>query len=98
MLNRNQIKYLRKYVHKFKVVFQIGKDGESQDQLESIDQYLSVHEIVKISILNNAPEDKNYYVDVLGEAGFEIVNVIGKTITVYKKSNREDKKSKIILP
>ncbi|MFV0424287.1 MAG: YhbY family RNA-binding protein [Bacilli bacterium] len=98
MLNREQIKYLRKYAHKLKPVFQVGKSGESFDQLNSIEEYLAIHEIVKVSILNNAPEERDYYVDVLDEAGFEIVNVIGKTITIYKHSDNENKKSRVKLP
>ncbi len=98
MLKREEIKYLRKYAHKLKPVFQIGKGGESFDQINSIEEYLYIHEIVKVSILNNAPEDRDYYVDVMREAGFEIVNVIGKTITVYKQSDNENKKSRIKLP
>lgn len=97
MLNRDEIKYLRKYAHKLKPVFQIGKGGENLDQINSIKEYLAIHEIVKISILNNAPEDRSYYVDVLKEF-FEIVNVIGKTITVYQHSDNENKKSRIKLP
>ncbi len=98
MLSREQIKYLRKYAHKLKPVFQIGKGGENFDQLNSIEEYLYIHEIVKVSILNNAPEDRDYYADVLREAGFEVINVIGKTITVYKHSDNENKKSRIKLP
>ncbi len=98
MLKREQIKYLRKYSHSLKPVFQIGKGGENFDQLNSIEEYLAIHEIVKVSILNNAPEGKDYYVEVLEDAGFEIVNAIGKTITVYKHSNNENKKSRIKLP
>lgn len=98
MLSREQIKYLRKYAHKLKPVFQIGKGGENIDQLNSIEEYLFIHEIVKISILNNAPEDRDYYAEILRDAGFEVINVIGKTITVYKHSNNENKKSRIKLP
>lgn len=98
MLNREQIKYLRKYAHKLKPVFQIGKGGENNDQINSIEEYLSIHEIVKISILNTAPEDKSYYVNILEDSGFEIINAIGKTITVYKHSDNENKKSRIKLP
>lgn len=98
MLNRVQIKYLRKYTHSLKPVFQIGKAGESYEQLKSIDEYLNVYEVAKISVLNNAPEDKKYYADILENAGFEIVNVIGRTITVYKFSHNPEKKSFIRLP
>ncbi len=98
MLNREQIKYLRKYAHKLKPVFQIGKGGENFDQINSIEEYLHIHEIVKVSILNNAPEDRDYYADVFRDSGFEVINVIGKTITVYKHSDNENKKSRIKLP
>ncbi len=98
MLSREQVKYLKKYSHKLKPVFQIGKGGESLEQIKSIEEYIEIHEIVKISILNNAPNDRKYYVEFLEDAGFEIVNAIGRTITVYKFSHNENKKSGIKLP
>ncbi len=98
MLNRSQIKYLRKYSHSLKPVFQIGKSGENYEQIKSIHEYLDVYEIVKISVLQNAPDDIKYYAEILAESGIEIVNTIGRTITVYKFSHNPNKKSEIRLP
>ncbi len=98
MLNREQIKYLKKHSHSLKPVFQIGKLGESEEQLKSIEDYLYIHEIVKITVLNNSPMDRKYYVSVLEKRGITVVSLVGKIITAYKHSNYEDKKSTLRLP
>lgn len=97
MLNRDQIKYLKKHSHTLKPVFQIGKAGESEDQLRAIEDYLYIHEIVKITILNNTPNDRKHYVEVLEKRGITVVSLIGKIITAYKYSDNEDKKSNLRL-
>ncbi len=98
MLNRVQQKYLKKYSHQLKPVFQIGKNGESSLQIDAILEYLEIHEIVKVSVLNNAPDTKDFYAQVLENHGMEVVSVVGRIITVYKYSSNEDKKSKLRLP
>lgn len=98
MLNREQIKYLKKKSHSLKPVFQIGKSGESVEQLQSIDDYLYVHEIVKITVLNNSPMERDYYVKVLENRGIFVVSLVGKVITAYKYSENKNKKSELRLP
>ncbi len=93
MLKREQITYLRKQSHALKPVFQIGKLGESDEQIRAILEYLEIHEIVKVSISKNAPNDKDYYSQVFEEFGIDIVNKIGRVITICKKSNNDKKKS-----
>ncbi len=93
MLSRDQIKYLKKHSHSMKPVFQIGKAGESEKQIQAIVEYLEIYELVKISISKNAPNDKDYYAQIFEEHGVEIVNKIGRVITVCMRSDSEKKKS-----
>ena len=58
MLNGKQKAYLRSLAHNIDPVFQIGKDGITDNMLRDIKNYLLKHEIMKVSVLNNCMEDK----------------------------------------
>ena len=58
MLKKDEIKYLRKLGQELKPIFQVGKNGLSEDLIEGVDQALEKRELVKVSILQNCPIDK----------------------------------------
>jgi RNA-binding protein len=69
----------------------VGKGGVNGHMAKSIEEALEVRELIKISVLNNCLEDKDQVARQLSEAtGAELVQVIGKTIVLYKES-REHK-------
>lgn len=96
MLTGKQKSYLRSLAQTERALFQIGKDGLSDTLLETINNALRARKLVKISVLKTAPTDD------LKELGFdlgmmtksEIVQIIGRTIVLYKKA----KEPKILLP
>ena len=91
-----QKSYLRSLAHELKPVFQIGKDGINDNMLTDIRAYLNKHELMKISVLQNCSEEVDELAITLEECGFEVVQVIGKTIVLYMKS--KNAKNPIILP
>ena len=48
MLTGKQKRYLRGIGHNLSAIFQIGKDGVHQTQIEGIDAALEAHELIKI--------------------------------------------------
>ena len=58
-LTGKQRRYLRSLAHNLKPVFQIGKEGVNDNLIAQIDDYLEIHELLKVSILQNSSEDKN---------------------------------------
>ncbi|MDR1781386.1 MAG: ribosome assembly RNA-binding protein YhbY [Bacilli bacterium] len=95
MLNKKQIQYLRKLAHNLKPIFQIGKNGLSEDQIDNINIALENRELIKISILQNYIGDKDELIfDLVRLTKSELVQKIGRTIIVYKPSL---KNRKIIL-
>ena len=54
MLKPKQKAYLKGLANTLTPIFQIGKDGISEDMIKAILDYLSKHELMKISILNNS--------------------------------------------
>lgn len=96
MLNPKQRAYLRKMAQTMQPIFQIGKNGLSDNQIEQIINALEARELIKITLLNTIPDEKNSLSEELADAtGAEIVHLIGNKLTLYKQST---KKPKIELP
>jgi RNA-binding protein len=96
MLNNKQKKYLRSQAHHLNPIFQVGKGGVNDHLITHIKEAIEVRELMKVSVLNNCLEDKHEVADALAAgAGAELVQVIGKTIVLYKES--KDNKT-IVLP
>ncbi len=91
-----QKSYLRALAHELKPVFQIGKEGINDNMLTDIRNYLNKHELMKISVLQNCNDELDELAEVLIECGFEVIQIIGKTIVLYMKS--KNAKNPIILP
>ena len=81
-----QKSYLRGLAHTLKPVFQIGKDGVNDNMITDIRNYLNKHELMKISVLQNCMMDIDEIADIFANCGFEVVQIIGKTIVLYMHS------------
>ena len=90
MLNNKQKKHLRALGNTTKAVVQIGKDGLSPNLIESLDNALRAHELVKISILKSceAPALELAY-DLCAATKSELVQVIGRSILLYRLSEKK---------
>ncbi|MCR8845851.1 ribosome assembly RNA-binding protein YhbY [Paenibacillus sp. SC116] len=96
MLTGKQKRYLRSLAHNLQPIFQVGKGGVNDQLIRHIEEAIETRELIKISILNNCLEDRYEIGDELSkQSGAELVQVIGKTIVLYKES--KDKKQ-IELP
>ncbi|WP_028611337.1 ribosome assembly RNA-binding protein YhbY [Paenibacillus harenae] len=96
MLTGKQKRYLRSMAHHLQPIFQVGKGGTNDHLVRHIEEALEVRELIKVSVLNNCLDDpKEIGAEVAADSGAELVQVIGKTIVLYKES--KDNK-KIELP
>lgn len=90
MLNKQQVSYLKKLAHDLKPIFQVGKNGISKEMVDNINIALENRELIKVSILQNCDMDKQEVAyDLSRLTKSEVVNVIGKTIILYKKSTKK---------
>lgn len=95
MLSGKQKRYLRSLAMDEKAIFQIGKDSLSDNLIDQVNNALKARELVKISVLKNAPGDvKETAFDLAMHTHSELVQVIGRTIVLYKQA----KEPKILLP
>ena len=71
-------------------IFQIGKDGITDELLEGISQALNKREILKVHILETALLDtKETCNEVAAELGAEPVQAIGNKFIIYRRSEEE---------
>lgn len=82
--------FLKGKANHLKPLFQVGKNGLSQEQIKQIDDALESHELMKISLLQNAFESPKEVADAIAEATDAVViQVIGRVIVLFKKSSKE---------
>ena len=96
MLNSKQRAYLRRLAQTEEPIFQVGKGIINDNLVKQIKDALEKRELIKITMLDTA-------VDLAegGKAGIaeeiakltkaEVVQVLGKKITLYKKSSKKPK-------
>lgn len=95
MLTGKQKSYLRGLANKESAVFQIGKEGLTENIIISISDYLAAHELCKFSLLKTCDEDiREVAINVASMTGSEVVQLIGRVAVVY----RHEKDGKIVLP
>lgn len=96
MLTGKQKRFLRSEAHHLQPVFQVGKQGVNEELISGVSEVLETRELVKVAILQNAPEEKSDVAQMLAEGtGAELVQVIGKTVVLYRES--KDNK-RLVLP
>lgn len=87
MLTGKQKRFLRSQAHHLQPIFQVGKGGTNDHLVRHIEEALEVRELIKVSVLNNCLDDpKEIGEEVAKAAKAELVQVIGKTIVLYKES------------
>ena len=89
MLTTKEKVYLRSLAQKIKPVCQIGKDGLSDNLMETVLTYLKKHELMKISILQNSLVEAEDCMEFFGSEGIEFVQSIGRQIVLYKESDED---------
>lgn len=86
-LRGKQKRYLRAMAHDLKPKFQIGKDGVNNNMVEAILEYLELHELVKVNMLQNCEMEKDDVSTVFENEEIDVVQVIGNTFVLYKESH-----------
>ncbi|MBP3966147.1 ribosome assembly RNA-binding protein YhbY [Paenibacillus lignilyticus] len=87
MLTGKQKRHLRSLAHHLTPIFQVGKGGTNDHLVRHIEEAIEVRELIKVSVLNNCMDDpKEVGRWIAEESGSELVQVIGKTIVLYKES------------
>lgn len=92
MLTGKQRSYLKGLTHKIDPIFQIGKNGITENFIKQVDDALEARELIKIKVLNNSLLDPKETANLLAEkTNAEFVQSIGNKFSLYRES-KENKK------
>lgn len=95
-MTSKQRAYLRGLANTLQPIFQIGKSGISDNLIKQLDEALEARELIKISVLETAPDDVRNLGDEISKAtNSTFVQAVGSKITLYRARKKD---SKIILP
>lgn len=90
MITTKQRAFLRGLGNALEPVMQIGKDGLTQNSIETVENLLQARELVKIKVLPNAPlSPKEMMVEICKETLAQPVQVIGSILIIYKNSTKK---------
>ncbi len=92
MITTKQRAYLRGLANSLEPVFQIGKGGITPNLVVQVKDALAAREIIKLSVLETSPVTAKEAAEELAvSATADIVQVIGRKFTLYKKNEKEPK-------
>lgn len=94
MLSNTQKKELRSIAHQEKAMVQIGKNGITDTVLESFENALLAHNLVKVNLLKSAPITVDKVKNELVERfSVDVVSQVGRVLVVY----RYNKEGRVII-
>lgn len=91
-MTSNQRAYLRSLANKITPIFQVGKNGIANNILKQIDDALEARELIKINVLETAPNDiKLIGEEISSKTNSVFVQSVGNKITLYRPSKKNPK-------
>jgi RNA-binding protein len=95
-LTGKQRRHLRALGHSLEPLVQVGKNGLTDGVTGAVDSALEQHELVKVRIGTECPDDRNDIAEALAEGlSAHVAQLLGRTILLYR---RHPKEPKIKLP
>jgi RNA-binding protein len=81
---------LRGHGHALSALVHVGKGGLSPVVIKQVEQTLADHELVKVKVDTDSPEDRFAVAELLAaRPGVNIVQIVGHVILIYKRHPRE---------
>ena len=98
-LTSKQKKFLKGLGHSLSPVVAIGKDGLGKKIIKATILELSRHELIKVKVGKSSPVGRQETAEKLSSGSASaLVQIIGKTILLYKKNPELDKDKRLKLP
>ncbi len=92
MLTGKQRAHLKSMANTMEPVFQIGKNGLTDNFLKQIEDYLEANELVKVKVLKNSLLDATDMAREIADAvGAEFIQSLGNKFVLYKESKNNKK-------
>lgn len=85
-LTGKQARHLRALGHHLDPVVHLGKDGVTEALARAIDQALTDHELVKVKLNPEAPDERHDAAESLATTlHAEVAQVLGRTFLLYRR-------------
>ncbi|MDD2579609.1 MAG: YhbY family RNA-binding protein [Eubacteriales bacterium] len=98
MITSKQRAWLRAKANSMPSQFQIGKGELTSSLTDSLDEMLTTHELLKLTVLKTAETEPAEIGRQLAEAvGADIVQLIGRRIVLYRHSEKLAEKGRSML-
>ena len=98
-LSKKQRQFLRGLAHELKPLAMIGQQGLTDNLFQAVDQILTNHELVKVKLQPTSSDDKQQAAEQLAkQCQAVLVQVIGKTIILYRPNPKRPADQRILLP
>ena len=95
-LTGKQRRHLRALGHHLSAVVQVGHEGVTDAVARQTDAQLEAHELIKVKVSENAPQDRQEAAALLAEkCSAQLAQVLGRTALLYR---RRKEKPEIVLP
>lgn len=95
-MTSKQRAYLRSLANNLTAIFQIGKNGISDNLIKQINDALEARELIKLNVLATSPNEITYVASILAQkTNSELVQIVGNKITLFRQKKKD---SKISLP
>lgn len=92
MISAKQRSYLKSLANPMKPLVQIGKEGVNDRLIAQLNEVLDAHELVKVSVLENAVLDaRETAIEICQTCRAEFVQAIGNRFTIYRKNHDNPK-------
>lgn len=83
---------LRSMANDFETIFQIGKDGISEETVRQVSNALEARELIKLRVLDNCPYTSREASDIIAErTNSAPVSVVGSRFVLYRPSKKNKK-------
>lgn len=90
MLTVKQKVKLRSLAMNLKPIYQIGKDGITENLIEGLSLALEAHELIKVSVLKTVSEPlKQIAYDITSATHSELIQIIGRQVILYRRSKKQ---------
>lgn len=98
-LTAKQKKFLKGLGHHLEPLILIGKEGMTESIVRVTLQELTARELIKVKIASTSQVNKQDAAAFIPHAtGSHLVQMIGKTLLLYKENPKKNKEQRIILP
>lgn len=92
LLTGKQRSYLKGLANNLDPLFQLGKNGLSDNFIKQVEEALETKELIKVKILQNCDLDpKETAAELAEKTNAEFVQSIGSKFVIYRESTEEKK-------